>query len=112
MTDTKCTTCGWPFPRLCVCPNGDRHWDKLVSADEKAQLERIREQVAKVWGPRSMCVSFFPYEHMGEPGPVVYVGFSSHDRIKLAGHPRVLDALERLLEVYVEHGPFDTWGRM
>lgn len=103
---TKCTTCGWPKPSLCVCADGDRHWDKLVTSAQKTQLARIKAQVDIVWPGAGMSVSYLPYSARGEPGPMVCVGFSSHDRISLYGHSHVLDALEALLAVYVAH-PID-----
>jgi hypothetical protein len=109
---TTCSTCGWHTPELCVCPEGDRHWDKLVTPAQKAQLARIEDQVDVVWPGAGMSVSYFPYSRRGEPGPMVIVGFSSHDRISLYGHSHVLDALEALLAVYVAH-PIDRerWTR-
>lgn len=112
--DGSCDTCGWTFPKLCVCPEGDRYFYKLVSTQQLELLERIRAKVDRVFGSRTMSVSYFPYSHNGEPGPVVYVGFSSHDRIKLCGHKRVLEALDALLDVYVAHpmqgGPWEQSG--
>jgi hypothetical protein len=40
----------------------------------------------------------------GEPGPHIYVGFSSHSRIEMNGHPRVLKACEAALLVLAGDG--------
>jgi hypothetical protein len=109
--EAKCSTCGWPKPALCVCADGDRYWYKLVPPAQQAQIKRIEAMVARVWPGAGMSVSYTPYAKRGEPGPQVFVGFSSHDRISLYGHKAVLDGLEALLDVYVAHGPVDGYDQ-